>query len=202
MGMRSRHGALIGLTGLAAALAGCVAPSFHAVVGTARTTYATFDVAVGDPWREFSFVDTRGDVQQLSDVRGRITALVFAAELAPPDCAMLQRLDEITRRAYRPWVALRIVYIAPTECAGLAEMAAECALTRPRVVVVCDPEGHVRRLYGGAAAAGRYVLLNNFLDVTSIGDAQDPAALEAAATALAREIYSQDYREGAWRWYY
>jgi hypothetical protein len=195
-------GWMMGLFGTAAVLTGCAAPSYHAMVGTAQATYAEFDVSVGDPWREFSFVDLNGEVQTFSGVRGRVTVLVFADQGQVADCAMIQKLDEITIRAYCPWVPVKIVYVTDpnTQQAGAENLAAVCELKRPRTVVISDQNGDVRRLYGGDQARGKYVVLNNFLDVTKIGDADDLEALEADAEALAREIHDQDNREGGWKW--
>jgi hypothetical protein len=179
-------------------LSGCMTPSFHATVGQASRTYFVSDIAVGDTWNEFRFTDAHGEVRRLSAVRGRVTALVFTEDTQLPDCERLKTLDDVTRRAYYCHVPVVIVYVTPSDgpLAELKQTAMNCMLSRPRTIVVTDPGGDVRRLYGGDAIRGRYVLMDNFLRVISIGDANDLATLEAEAKALAEKTYRQDYREG------
>ena len=191
-----------GLVAIGLLLTACQAPDRSVRTTTALRAYGQGELAVGDSWRDFAFTLADERVSRLSAQRGRVTVLAFPDDPDWPNCEQTRALADLANDA-RNW-AVNIVVVSVGQpdaaCAEALEAGRTCGIQAPHVLLVCDPHGNVRNLYG-SEAAGRYYLLSNFLEVKAIGDLHDLNTLETEAAHLAREIYDQDDREGKYDGY-
>lgn len=183
-------------------LVGCAAPPRQVPTATALETSITGEVRVGERMADFRMMLASGKAARMVDVRGRVTVLLFSAEREWPSCEQARALSDLARHESCCYIGVRVVVVGPAEapCAEAWERVADCRMPDPRVLLVCDPQAGVRRLYG-EAAPGRWYLIDNYETVRDTGTVGDLDALREAVRNLVRSIEDQDDREGYYEWW-
>lgn len=200
----SRLWTIAGLVALSGFMgAGCSVPERHVPTAIAARAYGTGEPAVGDPLRNFAFTLNEGTRTTLVRERARVTVLAFPDDPDWPDCDAARELSDMARNAHRRFIDVLVISVGhpQAECAEALERVAGCEMRWPCILLVCDPHGGVRRLYG-ESAGGHYYLLNNYQQVSAIGELSDFEGLHAATEDLVRRIYDVDKRTGMHEWWH
>lgn len=202
--MRMGMTRLVAAAGLLAslAMAGCLAPPRHPIVGTALELYGADERRVGELYREFAFTRPDGTLTRLSAVRGRVTVLAFPDERDWPNEAAAEALADAAARESTWDIPVVVVSVGrPAEaCEAALARGAAYAVPPGRLVLVCDPFAAVDKAYG-PEAVGRYYVLTNFLKIAAIGALSDLESLRRDVGAVVDAIHDQDLREGRYDWY-
>ncbi len=163
-------------------------------VGQATPETAT-GLQPGEAAPDFTFTDTNGHVKRLSEVRGEVTVVMFPNRpgewLNPAGYRGLARLDQkLEQDTYGVSVVLVDVG-RPHRTEEQAEETLDAAPVRSHgLVMIADPEGEIRALYG-PRAGGHYFVLDQYGQIAAIGSFEAPESMRASVDRVARQIADQ-----------
>ncbi len=158
---------ILGLGGLA--LPGCASADPHVRVGEALS--GTGGLQPADYAPDFPFIDGNGQPNRFSQVRGEVTVVMFPnqpGEWVNPD--EIRQLAALTNKLSVGEVPVTIIDVGrPQRTAEQAEpLVDRIPLPPSRLVMVADPDGRIRALFG-PHARGRFFVIDNFNQIVSVG---------------------------------
>lgn len=177
-------------------LHGCTASSPRVRTGMSLADYGPYDLKPGDPAPDFVFVGGGERLCRFSAVRGGVTVVVSPVDAAWPNCATGRHLAELADSLSGPDLDVVAVSVAQPSRPAAESLPAlqECQIAPDNLVTIFDQHDRIRGLYG-PQAAGRFYVVGNVGQVSSVGVLGDLDDLRAEMMRTAHTIYDQDYRE-------
>ena len=186
----------VGLAGASLLLlAGCATTGAREhVVQVGAAAPGTGGLRPGDTAPDFVFTTESGNASRFSEVRGRVTVVLFPNQpgewLDPHVYAQLAGMGQSLSGPQIPVVLIDVGRPHRTE--AQARQALEAApVASDRLVLLADPEGSIRALFG-PHAGGRFYVIDNFDRIVSVGEFQRPRDLDAPVEQAVRTVADED----------
>ena len=187
---------MLGLTGLILAvpalLTGC-ASTRPAETGVALDGYGPYNLKMGDPGPDFAYVSDQQQLVPFHRVRGRVTVVVFPNDADWPSAERAASFAQLADEYKGTARTLAIVSVGKmsSPCTETTAVAQSLSVKPGNFLLLCDPNGKIRDLYGPDAAGKIYVIdsENRILNVTPYTgvDSVRAAAIDGLQKYGARE---------------
>jgi hypothetical protein len=156
----------------------------------------------GDPAPNFTFVDSDGRLRRLSQVQGRVTAVMFPDNPDRwPDPDVYKAVAELAKMNSPSNVPVVIVNVgSPRQD---TEMAADVLDSNPirsgQLVMVADPHGSIRDQFG-SNATGKFFVIDNRGHIARTGEFHGADSLREPVRETVRAVSGYDSANSAEEW--
>ncbi len=181
-------------------IAGCAAPEREVGLGASFTSDAdgAYSLKPGDLAPDFPFFDADGKLTRFSTVRGRVTLIAFPNNPdAWPNPDIYRPCAEIAQQMSRPGIPVVVVNIGQPRRSwqDAAAVLSTATVKSNRLVMVADPDGSIRRLFG-PNAAGRLYVVDDSGRIRAVSDFRGPDSLRAPAEEVVSVVAGDAYFDG------
>lgn len=171
---KCRRGSAVGSVACAVMLGGC--DSVHqeqTLLGVSRASYGAYDMKIGDPAPNFSFVVDGKGLSSFEVVRGRASVLVFEKQQEWSNHSRWEALVRAAERMSDVEIPVRVIVVGnPTKTCNEALSAIRTTqIESDRLVIICDTDREISNLYG-PNSVGRFYVIGNRGMIVGVGDSE------------------------------